>query len=718
MQSGAASASPSGEDAASVQAELEQRYRQCYAARHGGRPPDLERPRLFSERVGARILRDRDPRVRVYCDKLQCKAWIESHLGPGWQPRTLAVVEQADALIPLDLPPRWMLKASHGSGWTRRIGPEDQPLSSALIGEANAWLQNDYAETYGEWAYRGLPRRLITEECLLLDGGSCPEFSVFCFAGRTPLVRLHLPHSMLPTADPASWPRECFLDDQGRLLPIERPRRHHDPHLLERCGAALPRMLAMARTLTGGQEFLRIDGYLSDGGLRVGGITPCPYAGLGFDLAPCWDAWLGAFWDGAAAPPAPAPLYDQVHVLAFNRPHYAAPVLRALAAQLPGGEGAPAVHVWIDGYAGSRDERQGVPDRRETVAWLVRRHLPAARIHRLETNIGVARVFARAEQLSLRRGRAPYALFFEDDYIPGPDYLQALELLMAWGLKQPEVAIVTAHGIVAEHTTALLPDLQAELPQRPLFAHSLWAFAIKRSHLRERAAALRPYLALMRGVRYGQRDHAAIRALFAARGLGFLLGSSQDYAKHAVLLQHRRLAVTVPQPLGRYIGRVGEHSDAACFERLGYGQLAEARFDVQAYRQALAAPLEPGLLRWSRLLELMLIGSLLQEQERQAQPAAIEAELERLQARLAALKQQQPVPAAGVAGAAAGPAPEATPPTTPDATPAVRPSAPAATAAAPPAGRVPPGPSPRRAPGAVRRLLPRLLAPLRRRPAG
>ncbi|WP_231596847.1 ATP-grasp fold amidoligase family protein [Synechococcus sp. CBW1004] len=252
---------------------------------------------MFSERVVARIIRDRDPQLRVYCDKLQCKAWIDSQLGPGFQPLTLAVVEDAEALRGLDLPSRWILKASHGSGWTRRIGPDDQPLQAELIAQANDWLQRDYTEVNREWAYGDLQRRLIAEEWLLDNGATAPEISVFCFAGRTPLIRLHLARSITPTADPASWPLECFLDGQARLLPIERPRRHHDPSLQARCWDALPRFLELARTLTGQQEFLRIDGYLCADGLRLGEITPYPYAGLGFDLDPCWDAWLGSFWD-------------------------------------------------------------------------------------------------------------------------------------------------------------------------------------------------------------------------------------------------------------------------------------------------------------------------------------------------------------------------------------------------------------------------------------
>jgi hypothetical protein len=302
-------------------------------------------------------------------------------------------------------------------------------------------------------------------------------------------------------------------------------------------------------------------------------------------------------------------LFDQVHILAFNRPDYLALVLEALVPQLSQAPAGISIHAWVDGYVGSRDEACGQKDRRAEVVRILQEELPQARVHRLATNAGVARVFARAERLTLREGRAPYALFFEDDYVLGPEYMRGLEMLMRWGLDHPEVAIVTAHGIVAEHAAELLQDLPEWLPPQPLFVHSLWAFALKRSHLRERSTCMRDYLATMRGIRYRERDEATITALYASMGLPFIHGTSQDYAKHAALLHHERLAVTVPLRLGRYIGRRGEHANDSVFERLGYHRLGEQPLDPRWYSQALAAPLDPALLRWSRLLELLLIRS-------------------------------------------------------------------------------------------------------------
>ena len=59
--------------------------------RVNGFAPDLQRPRLLSERILHRILFDRDPLLHTFCDKVASKEWINERIGPGHTPRTLAL---------------------------------------------------------------------------------------------------------------------------------------------------------------------------------------------------------------------------------------------------------------------------------------------------------------------------------------------------------------------------------------------------------------------------------------------------------------------------------------------------------------------------------------------------------------------------------------------------------------------------------------------------
>ena len=62
-----------------------------------------------------------------------------------------------------------------------------------------------------------------------------------------------------------------------------------------------------------------------------------------------------------------------------------------------------------------------------------------ANIFQMEENIGIARMYAKAESYSLENSTKKYALFFEDDYILGEDYINASNVLMEWVLTRKKL---------------------------------------------------------------------------------------------------------------------------------------------------------------------------------------------------------------------------------------------------------------------------------------
>lgn len=266
-----------------------------------GTTPNLRQPRLLSERILHRILWDRDPLLRIFCDKIAAKEWIGARIGPGHTPRTLAVADRVEALLAMPLLDRWMLKATHGSGWYQLVASPTHPLDEVVLEQARQWLNVDYADIRQEWGYRNLPRRLMAEELLSFAGDQCTEVSAFCFRGRVAAIRVYrvmsalLPHRAVQAARPRT--KECFLDGSLNPLPLVREAFEHDPGLTEQSMDLLPSFLPLARELSASTPFLRVDGYLSDRGVQIGELTPYPAAGIGLKMPRPWDAWLGAFWD-------------------------------------------------------------------------------------------------------------------------------------------------------------------------------------------------------------------------------------------------------------------------------------------------------------------------------------------------------------------------------------------------------------------------------------
>lgn len=141
----------------------------CYRKANGF-APNLRRPRLLSERILHRILFDRHPLLRTFCDKIAAKEWVAARIGADRTPRTLAVADSIEALTAQPLPERWMLKASHGSGWYQLVDATTHPLDAVVREHTRGWLGADFADAWEEWGYRGLPRRLLAEEMLSFAG--------------------------------------------------------------------------------------------------------------------------------------------------------------------------------------------------------------------------------------------------------------------------------------------------------------------------------------------------------------------------------------------------------------------------------------------------------------------------------------------------------------------------------------------------------------------
>lgn len=296
-------------------------------------------------------------------------------------------------------------------------------------------------------------------------------------------------------------------------------------------------------------------------------------------------------------------LYDIINIISFNRPIYFEEVLNSIVNQTTD-YSQKSIHIWIDGYRGSLDEAKGKPNRTEEVTRLAQKYIPNAVIHRFTDNIGIARIYQEAEKFSLS-SQAQYALFFEDDLVLSPSYIEALELLMNWASEQDEIAIVTAHGYVHEYLAESEQFL--ELPCGLYYVHSMWAYAVKIQHLKERQPFIDTYIKLMDSTKYYNRNHNLIRKYFYNQGLSFIPGTSQDYAKHAALWAFGKCAVTISIQLSKYIGREGEHSDEANFVRLGYNNSEIASFDRKLYKELLPAQMDYTLLKALRLMELETI---------------------------------------------------------------------------------------------------------------
>jgi hypothetical protein len=270
-----------------------------------------------------------------------------------------------------------------------------------------------------------------------------------------------------------------------------------------------------------------------------------------------------------------------ISVVLFNRPEYVRATLESLKEQtLP--VASDHLILSIDGYAGSKDETFGRPDRTGEVEAVAREVFPDARLSKAPQNRGIARHFALVEQEVFRDHTASWAAFFEDDFVLSARYLEIMATLISYVDAEPRIVQVSATGdtILGKEsgTDTLYPMWHA------------WAFALRREHYQERSAIVDEYLRAIADLPYFMRSQVDFRSPLLAFGL-YPIASSQDYIKQEVRRHFGGLAVTTARSYGRYIGKEGEHFTPAIFADLGYECSQDIDDEVPALTQDLSAAL-------------------------------------------------------------------------------------------------------------------------------
>jgi len=257
---------------------------QAHKARHG-RYPRILRPRTFSEKVCHRLMFDRRPILTQCADKYAARDYIEHRLGSAVLPR-LCHVTRDPATIPWDaLPDRYVMKATHASGWIRVVtGSVDREALAHLCGQ---WLRQSYYSVSREWPYRNITPRILIEE--FVDDGSGtvpPDFKFFVFDGKPAIIQVD--------ASRFTGHTRALYDLQWRRLPVtlqfppvpnETPPPEH-----------LAQMIEAAAELGRGMDFLRVDLYDTPRQFYVGELATSPEAGLGVFTPRDFDESLGRLW--------------------------------------------------------------------------------------------------------------------------------------------------------------------------------------------------------------------------------------------------------------------------------------------------------------------------------------------------------------------------------------------------------------------------------------
>lgn len=237
---------------------------------------DLKNPKTFSEKLQWLKLYYRDPSYYTLVDKYEVKKYVSIAAGQKYVIPTIGVWDKPEDINWESLPEQFVLKTTHGGGRCGVVICKDKSNldRNKAISDLNDSMKHDISKSFLEWPYSGVAKKIIAEEYMEQeDGTELKEYKFFCFDG-VPLF-LYVRHKDNETGETfvnyinpdwsPSYIKRSDIRSSETLPPKPIP---------------LGEMLSLAKKLSKGICFARIDLYEINGNVYFSEITFFPSSGL------------------------------------------------------------------------------------------------------------------------------------------------------------------------------------------------------------------------------------------------------------------------------------------------------------------------------------------------------------------------------------------------------------------------------------------------------
>ena len=256
-----------------------------------GRRLDLKNPQRFTEKIQWLKIHDRRHEYPILVDKLSVKNVVARIIGERHIIPTLGVWNNFDEIDFSKLPDKFVLKTNHGSagGGVVICHNKEELDFEAIRFKFERGLRHNAYNKYREWPYKNIKPRIFAEELLEVKEGihaDISDYKFFCFNGEPKYCQVIQDRRTKETIDffDMEWHHEDFIGLNPKAVHAERvPERPK----------TLNQMIEIARKLSVGKSFARIDLYEIGDACYFGEITLYPASGLGKFTPQCTDRLFG-----------------------------------------------------------------------------------------------------------------------------------------------------------------------------------------------------------------------------------------------------------------------------------------------------------------------------------------------------------------------------------------------------------------------------------------
>jgi hypothetical protein len=275
--------------------------------------PNLRNPQLYNDfliriKVGGTL---HLPLRGTISDKHDVKAFLEAKVGRCF-PRTIALLDSAEAIRSYDFPAGCIVKPALSSGSVIRVEADNQDIPRD---EITAWLHDDLYARTREANYQHLNKRVMVEELIDFGEGALIDYKIHCFSGKPQLIEVMRGRFSELT--------ENYYSTSWNQLPITflHEGRDYGSHAADPRPENLEDMLRLCERLAEDFPFIRVDCYTDGKTVYVGELTNLPQNGAERLARPELEYQLGRLFLGDDA--------DDVFRERFVEPYQAMETARA-----------------------------------------------------------------------------------------------------------------------------------------------------------------------------------------------------------------------------------------------------------------------------------------------------------------------------------------------------------------------------------------------------
>lgn len=229
-----------------------------------GRPLNLANPKRYTEKLQWLKIFWRDDLARVVSDKYEVRKYIEDMGHPEILNDLIAVYDNVDDFDLKSLPERFVIKASHGSGWNLIVKDKSKVSWFWWKKIMRSWLKQNLYWFGREWNYEKQKPRIIVEKYLEDDSGELRDFKIFCFNGNPTYIQID--------ENRFSNHKRVYLDVNGNPIDMTDSRSYHNYVDFE-FNDTHKKLIELAKKLSSPFPSVRVDFYYCNGKIYFGELT-------------------------------------------------------------------------------------------------------------------------------------------------------------------------------------------------------------------------------------------------------------------------------------------------------------------------------------------------------------------------------------------------------------------------------------------------------------